>query len=61
VELGNEGQELIVLKKRFSPGNTDAFSLTGRYHTGNFIRGHLGAPFPCIPGIAPCTIKVTSG
>jgi hypothetical protein len=58
---GKEGQELNMLKERFSSGNTEAFARTGRYYTCYFVTGHVGAPFPCIPGIAPCAIKITSG
>jgi hypothetical protein len=61
LKSGKKGQELILLEERFSPGNTEAFARIGRYFTGYFVTGHIGAPLPCIPGIAPCTIKIASG
>ncbi len=61
MESGKEGQELILLKERFSTGNAEAFARIGRKGAGYFIAGHISASFPCIPGIAPCTLKIASG
>jgi hypothetical protein len=61
VESFNERKELISLEERFSSRDTESVATQAGYRMEYLAAGSWRAPFPCIPGIAPCTIEIASG
>ncbi len=59
--LSTRGRSLTPLEERFSSRDTESVATQTGYRMEYLAAGEGYALFPCIPGIAPCTIEITSG